>query len=442
MGGVAQTYGELVYNRDAWALGSDVSEDAARGHVLVRHASQEDRADFSTGAASDAYNFLGVVAQVYGGEAAGSATEETVDTLDARVEAVWGRNHPVKIEDSATVAYLDPLTFSTTGEGALRTAVAGEPIVAICKKAISSGTTDQTTICDVLPPSGIISGATELPVVTGLTALAGGGQTGATEATGTFSNYTTVATAFDSGILPTAVLGEVRTVKNSGAAILSMFPATGDSINALAVNLSVDVPVGGEMTFRAISATVWETIESYYSSAPTTQTGGFEFLGVDNASNVDVTLSNASHGQASVYSIKDSGQAAADLIPDNFFVLPQIAIGAESSDVIAATITVTDVGGGAISDEFDLECTLFEATGIEAVAAAFTLTDGGAGAVISTTGNARLFYRSDATGVAVLDVTDVATGSGKTMYLRVTVMGNAGAVRFMGGSNILAVVFD
>ena len=156
MGGVAQTYGEHPHIRDAWALGSDVSEDAARGHVLVRHASEEDRADFSTGAASDVYNFLGVVDQVYGAEAAGSATEETVDTLDARVAAVkWGRNIPVKIQDSATVAYLDPLTFSTTGEGALRTALAGEPVVAICKKAITSGAVDQTTLADILPPNAI-----------------------------------------------------------------------------------------------------------------------------------------------------------------------------------------------------------------------------------------------------------------------------------------------
>jgi len=153
------------------------------------------------------------------------------------------------------------------------------------------------------------SAPTVIDANTTITAFATGGQASATALTGEYNNVTTVASAFDSVKLLTAVAGQVQTVKNSGAAILSVFPNTGDSINALAVNLSVDIPVGGEVTFRAISDTVWETKEVLYSSAPTTQTGGLEIKASDNASNVDVTITNASHGQATTVTIPDSGLA-------------------------------------------------------------------------------------------------------------------------------------
>jgi hypothetical protein len=96
---------------------------------------------------------------------------------------------------------------------------------------------------------------------TTITAFATGGQASATALTGEFNNVTTVATAGDSVKLPTAAAGLSITVKNSGVADLAVFPASSDSINALAVNLSVTIPVSGMITFKAINATVWETQE-------------------------------------------------------------------------------------------------------------------------------------------------------------------------------------
>src|ERR1700682_6453153 len=81
----------------------------------------------------------------------------------------------------------------------------------------------------------------------GLTALAGGAQVGATPIVRTFSRFTTVATAGDSALLPSASAGLYYTLKNAGAQSMNVFPnpaintsnvqAGGDNINALEANL-------------------------------------------------------------------------------------------------------------------------------------------------------------------------------------------------------------
>jgi hypothetical protein len=148
---------------------------------------------------------------------------------------------------------------------------------------------------------------------TAITAFATGGQASATALTGEFNNITTCATAGDSVKLPAAALGLNITVKNSGAASLAVFPNTSDSINALAVNLSINVPVGGTVTFNAISAVVYETNEVLSVSASTTQTGEFGIKATDNAADHEILLTNASHGQATVHSIPDPGASTANI---------------------------------------------------------------------------------------------------------------------------------
>jgi hypothetical protein len=173
---------------------------------------------------------------------------------------------------------------------------------------------------------------------TGIIALAGGGQTGATALAAEFNNVTTVASAYDSVKLPSCSSGARYVVKNSGASILSVFPFLADSINALAVNLSVDIPVGGEMTFRGINDTVWETQELFYSSAPTTQKGGFEFKASDNAGNTDVILTNASHGQATSIVHPDSGLATTYVVHSTAAL-----IVAEADILDGATLTTAEL---------------------------------------------------------------------------------------------------
>lgn len=146
--------------------------------------------------------------------------------------------------------------------------------------------------------------------VTGITAKAGGGQTTATALTGEFNNVTIVVSDFDSVKLPSVASGGKVVIKNSSANILSVFPFLADSINAMAVNKSVDIPPGGEITFRGISAVIWETIESMYLSAPTTQKGGIVYKSADNAGNTLTEVVNASQAGDRVYTIPDAGENA------------------------------------------------------------------------------------------------------------------------------------
>jgi len=116
--------------------------------------------------------------------------------------------------------------------------------------------------------------------------------------------------------------------------------------------------------------------------------------------------------------------------------LPQLTAGVEAADVIAVSISLTTfqeaLNDYVTADEvITLECELFEATGIEAVAAAFTMAETGAGAEVSTTAQARLFITTSAAGAAEVSVTDVATGSGKTMMLKVTPLNVPGFPAFV-----------
>lgn len=151
---------------------------------------------------------------------------------------------------------------------------------------------------------------------TTITAFATGGQGSATALTGEFNNVTTCATASDSVKLPAAALGKKITVKNSGAAACAVFPASGDAINAMAVNLSVDLAPGGQMTFRAIDGTTWETEEFLTSQAPSTQKGSLVVKAADSAGNTVTTITNASQAAARTYTIPDAGAASSFLMTE------------------------------------------------------------------------------------------------------------------------------
>jgi len=120
---------------------------------------------------------------------------------------------------------------------------------------------------------------------------------------------TTVATAGDSVKLLTAVTGTVQEIKNSGATTLAAFPNTSDSLNALAVDLSIDILPGATKRFIAISDTVWETQEVVTLNAPTTQRGSLSLQATDNAANSDIIITNASMGQDTTLSAPDPGGA-------------------------------------------------------------------------------------------------------------------------------------
>ena len=147
---------------------------------------------------------------------------------------------------------------------------------------------------------------------TAITAFATGAQASATALTEELNNVTVCATAGDSVKLPAAVAGKHIWVKNSGAAALDIFPATSDSIDALAVNLAVRIQPGASINFYAKDATVWESDKdvSLTLNAPTTVKGQLELKAADSAGNTVTTITNASQAAARTYTIPDAGAAA------------------------------------------------------------------------------------------------------------------------------------
>lgn len=79
-------------------------------------------------------------------------------------------------------------------------------------------------------------------VTTALTALAGGGATGATALNDGINVVATCATSADSVILPAnCAAGAIITVRNNGAAPCAVFPPTGGAINGGSANAAVNV---------------------------------------------------------------------------------------------------------------------------------------------------------------------------------------------------------
>ena len=98
-------------------------------------------------------------------------------------------------------------------------------------------------------------------VANGLTALAGGGQTGATLVSNAFNRFTTVATAADSAILPSAQPGMETTVTNAAAAnSMNLFPAVGDSINAGAANAAFAIAAAKSAYLFCTNTGQWHAV--------------------------------------------------------------------------------------------------------------------------------------------------------------------------------------
>jgi len=144
---------------------------------------------------------------------------------------------------------------------------------------------------------------------TAITAFATGGQTSATALTEEINDVTVCATAGDSVKLPAAVAGKHVYVKNSGATALDIFPASADSIDALAINLAVRIQPGSSINFYAKNAVVWESDKdaSLTLSAPTTVLGQLELKATDSAGNTVTTITNRSQAAARTYSVPDAG---------------------------------------------------------------------------------------------------------------------------------------
>lgn len=101
----------------------------------------------------------------------------------------------------------------------------------------------------------------EVSTANGLTAAAGGGQSGALQLSAYANRVTTVATAADSVRLPAALPGAQVVVINAAAAnSMNVFPQTGDAINALAANTALAVAANKTLLAFCAVAGIWNTI--------------------------------------------------------------------------------------------------------------------------------------------------------------------------------------
>jgi len=269
-----------------------------------------------------------------------------------------------------------------------------------------------------------------LSSATTITAVAGGGQATATLLSSLYNNVTTVATAKDSVMLPTAVAGKTVYVKNSGAASLDVFPYTGDSINDLAVNLAVTVPVEAEVKFTAIDDTVWQTnTDTIVLTSPSTQKGTLVLRAADSAGETQTLITNASQAAARTYTIPDAGASASFVMSAGASSLAGVRT---FSDVTAST--TKDTGAVVIEGGLGVEKEIF--AGLSINAGTYLLSGNGTVALpaigpTSDPNSGIYVIGADNLGVAVnaTKILDIGTGGlGVTTKVKMnTNLGTAGA---------------
>lgn len=118
---------------------------------------------------------------------------------------------------------------------------------------------------NILPPLPAPGQSTNASVLEStadaMTAFAGGGQASGTPLLNVVNRFTTVATAGDSAKLPAALPGLKIVVINSDSTdSMNVFPATGETINALSANSAFAVAAGKTAMFVCPVAGKWFVI--------------------------------------------------------------------------------------------------------------------------------------------------------------------------------------
>jgi hypothetical protein len=119
--------------------------------------------------------------------------------------------------------------------------------------AVAAGSSGGPGSFSTLTLTGLLTESSQ----NGLTALGGGGQSGATAITAQVARFTTVVTAGDSGILMASAAGLEVTVINSGANSMDVYPASGDTINAQGANNPYILAAGRLVRFNCAVAGTW-----------------------------------------------------------------------------------------------------------------------------------------------------------------------------------------
>jgi hypothetical protein len=117
-------------------------------------------------------------------------------------------------------------------------------------------------------------------------------------------------------------------------------------------------------------------------------------------------------------------------------VYASLSAAAEVANVIAVTLQVKDFAGEDVEAQVYFHCQIFDANMLAGVVGSWRLAESGDGTEVSVTAKPSLLVRTSAAGAATLSVTDVAGGSGATVYLKVS------PVNSYGKDQYLALTFD
>jgi hypothetical protein len=161
----------------------------------------------------------------------------------------------------------------------------------------------------------------------GLTALAGGGQNGATQLTTELSRVTTVATAGDSVQLPPSVPGLTIIVTNHGGAAMQVYGNGTDTINDNPSNVGVSQMAGSEVLYVCYGLGKW-----YANGLGTGYAGSLETLSTANGLTASATQT----------------QAAGTIINTMFAVFTTVGVAGNAATLLSPT-TPSSVQGMSIT---------------------------------------------------------------------------------------------
>jgi hypothetical protein len=179
------------------------------------------------------------------------------------------------VQGTTTLAVTTATNFSCSGTTSLATSTAAQTValgagatVSGSLKTLNIGTAGVSGSTTAINIGSAVSGATSTTTLSGLVidsisaavSAAGTTQGTATGLVSNINNVTVVATGATGVRLPTAVAGMRILVRNSDSAdTLSIYPATGGTINALAANAAFTLAAGATIELVATTTTQWYT---------------------------------------------------------------------------------------------------------------------------------------------------------------------------------------
>lgn len=202
-----------------------------------------------------------------------------------------------------------------------------------------------------------ITGADGL--VTSLTALAGGAQSGATALSGIANVISTCATGGDSAQLPAgADVGDEIWVRNEGVAALAVFPQSGGKINNGTADAAVSLQPGATGVFKARTSIDWSFVKSGGSvlSGITAFAGGGQgsataLTGTTNIIATCATLNDSVKLPAGVVAgdevwVRNNGAASANVFPQTGGAINGGSANAAVALAASKTMAFRSLGSG------------------------------------------------------------------------------------------------